>query len=32
MADCYTYLKNTLKSITLNVNLIITGIVANYPK
>lgn len=32
MADCCTYLEHTLNIITLNVNLIIIGTVANYPK
>lgn len=32
MRDCYTYLENTLNLITLNVNLIMAGVIANYSK
>lgn len=32
MRECYTYLENTLNLITLNVNLIMASVIANYSK
>lgn len=32
MRDCYTHLGDTLNLITLNVNLIMAGVIANYSK